>query len=78
MNKKLLLISNSLENFNELITITESGTLIFIYDVSWTFDNFINRLVNFIEFNNIKKNSLKNVGWIFHGINLNKNEKIKI
>lgn len=65
----ILLTPNSITNIEYLLHCVKYNILVFRYNYKWTLKKFNQKLRNFIIDNNIKLNSLKIFGWIFHGQN---------
>ena len=64
IKKGLLLLSNKLDEYENIIKIIDTTSiLIFSYDPS---TDFTFELYNFLRINKIQFNSIDNVGWIFH------------
>jgi hypothetical protein len=70
----IILVPSYIENIGCLLNCCNDNVLIFKYEMSWTYDEFINNLHNLIK--NIDYNSMSLFGWIFHG--LNNEGKLKI
>ena len=66
------MISNDIQNYEQLLNCVNNDVAVFLYDKSWLFEYFMKQLDACIKTNGIEDQSLDLVGWVLHGFNIDK------
>lgn len=68
----LIMISTDIQSHEQLKECVNDNVLVFLYNKSWSYENFMAELTGCLETAKIQENSLELVGWVFHGFNVDK------